>query len=69
MNLKRIGTPLCIVFLAYDFNFIIQLLSNFHGLNSKNPYFYLREFEEVYKTYNDLNCTSNTIRLRFFLFF
>jgi hypothetical protein len=29
---------------------------------------YLREFEEVCNTYNDSNCSMNTIRLKLFSF-
>jgi hypothetical protein len=53
------------------FNFkldIIQLLPIFHGLELENSYSYLREFEEVCNTYNDLNCSMNTIRLKLFSF-
>jgi len=73
MNPIRIRAPSCIVFPpdASHFNFkpdIIQLLPTFHGLNLENPYLHLREFEEVCNTYNDLNCSMNTIRLKFFPF-
>ena len=47
---------------------IIQLLPSFHGLDLENPYLHLREFEEVYNTYNDSNCSMNIIRLKLFLF-
>jgi hypothetical protein len=56
---------------ASHFNFkpdIIQLLPSFHGLDLENPYLHLREFEEVCNTYNDLNCSMNTIRLKLFPF-
>jgi len=52
------------------FNFkpsIIQLLPSFHGLDLENPYLHLRKFE-VYNTYNDSNCSMNTIRLKLFSF-
>jgi hypothetical protein len=73
MNPTRTSAPSCIVFSpdASHFNFkagIIQLLPTFHGLELENPYLHLREFEEVYNTYNDLNCSMNTIRLKLFLF-
>jgi hypothetical protein len=73
MNPTRTSAPSCIVFPpdASHFNFkpdIIQLLLSFHGLDLENPYLHLREFEEVYNAYNDLNCSMNTIRLNFFLF-
>jgi hypothetical protein len=73
MNPTRTSATSCIVFLpdASHFNFksgIIQLLPSFHGLDPENPYLHLREFEEVCNTYNDLNCSMNTIRLKLFHF-
>jgi len=73
MNPTRTSAPSCIVFLpdASHFNFksgIIQLLPSFHGLDLENSYLHLREFEEVCNTYNDLNCSMNTIRLKLFHF-
>jgi hypothetical protein len=73
MNPTRTSAPSCIVFPhdAFHFNFkpdIIQLLATFHGLDLENPYLHLREFEEVCNTYNDLNCSMNTIRLKLFPF-
>ena len=73
MNPTRTSAPSCIVFPpdASHFNFkpgIIQLLSSFHGLDLENPYLHLREFEEVCNTYNDSNCSINTIRLKLFPF-
>ena len=73
MNPTRTSAPSCIVFPpdASHFNFkpdIIQLLPSFHGLDLENPYLHLREFEEVCNTYNDSNCSINTIRLKLFPF-
>jgi hypothetical protein len=73
MNPTRISVPSCIFFPpdASHFNFkpdIIQLLPSFHGLDLENLYLHLREFEEVCNTYNDLNCSMNTIRLKLFSF-
>ena len=73
MNPTRTITRSCIFFPpdASHFNFrpsIIQLLPSFHGLDLENPYLHLREFEEVCNTYNDSNCSMNTIRLKLFLF-
>jgi hypothetical protein len=69
MNPTRTSAPSCIVFLpdASHFNFkpdIIQLLPFFHGLELENPYLYLRESKEVCNTYNDSNCSMNTIKLK-----
>jgi hypothetical protein len=74
INPSRTSAPSCIVFPpdASHFNFkpdIIKLLPSFHGLDLENPYFHLREFEKVCNTYNDLNYSMNTIRLKLFSFF
>jgi hypothetical protein len=73
MNPTRTSAPSCIVFPpdASHFNFkssIIQLLPFFHGSDLENPYLHLREFELVCNTYNDSNCSMNTIRLKLFPF-
>jgi hypothetical protein len=73
MNPTRTSAPSCIIFPpeASHFNFkpdIIQLLPTFYGLDLENSYLHLREFEEVCKTYKDLNCSMNTIRLKLILF-
>jgi len=66
MNPTRTSAPSCIVFPpdASQFNFkpnIIQLLPSFHGLDLENAYLHLKEFKEVCNTYNDSNCSMNTI--------
>jgi hypothetical protein len=73
MNPKRTSAPSCIIFSpdASHLNFklgILQLLFSFHGLDLENSYLHLREFEEVCNTYNNLNCSMKTIRLKFFPF-
>jgi len=73
MNPTRTSAPSCIIFPpdASHFNFkpdSMQLLPIFHGLELENPYLHLREFEEVCNTYNDLNYSMNTIRLKLFPF-
>jgi hypothetical protein len=74
MNSTSITAPSCIVFPpdTSHFNFksgIIQLLPTFHGLDLENTHLHLRDIEEVCNTYNDLNCSMSTIRLKLFLFF
>jgi hypothetical protein len=74
MNPIRTSAPSCIVFPSNvsHLNFkigSIQLLPTFHGLDLENSYLYLREFEEVCNTYNDLNYSINTIKLKLFPFF
>ena len=73
VNLISNSIPSCLIFPAdvCHFNFkpgIIQLLPTFHGFDSENPYLHLREFEEVCHTYNNLNCSMNTIKLKLFPF-
>jgi len=72
MNPTRTSAPSCINPPdASHFNFkpgIIQLLPSFLGLDLENLYLHLREFEEVCNTYNDSNCSMNTIRLKLFAF-
>ena len=73
MNPISTSAPSYIIFPpdASHFNFkpgIIQLLPSFHDLDLENLYLYLREFDEVCNTYNDLNCSMNTIRLNHFPF-
>jgi hypothetical protein len=73
MNPTKTSAPSCIVFPpdASHFNFklgIIQLLPSFHSLDLENPYLHLREFEDACNTYNDLNYSMNTIRLKLFPF-
>jgi len=73
MNPTRTSAPSCIVFPPDASHFIfkpdiIQLLPSFHGLDLENSYLHLREFEEVCNTYNDSNCSMNTIRLKLFPF-
>ena len=52
INPTRTGALSCILFPpeVFRFNFklgIIQRLPTFHGLEYENPYFHLRDFEEV----------------------
>ena len=74
MNPTRTSTPSCIVFphdaSHFDFKLgIIQLLPSFHGLDIESSYLYLREFEEVCNTYNDLNCSIKHHQIKAFSFF
>ena len=69
----RIATPSCIIFPQntpqMDFKpGMIQLLPNFHGLDSENPYLHIREFEEVVATFHSQPNTVDAVRLKFFPF-
>ena len=73
MHHTRTGSPSCIIF-PFDmshFNFkscIIQFLPNFHGFEYENLYLHLREFEKIFNTCTDQNCSISIIRLNFFCF-
>ena len=47
---------------------IVPLLPTFHGMESENPYSYIREFEEVYNTFKEKTATVNLMRLKLFPF-
>ncbi|XP_042957986.1 uncharacterized protein LOC122293473 [Carya illinoinensis] len=69
----RTGTPSCIIqpLNANNFNFkpgIIPLIPHFHGMDSENPYLYIKEFEEVCSIFMDRTCTEEVIRLKLFPF-
>ena len=69
----RNSTPSCFIFPLNANNFIfksgmISLLPNFHGLKSENPYLHLKEFEEVYATFNAQTCTDEIVKLKSFHF-
>ena len=47
---------------------MIQLLPIFHGLDRENPYFHIREFEEVVATFQGRPEALNIVKLRIFPF-
>ena len=47
---------------------MIQLLPTFHGMESENPYSYVREFEEVCGTFPTEGDRLDTILLKLFPF-
>ena len=46
----------------------MPLLPIFYGMDSKNPYSYIREFEEVYNTFKEKIATVDLMRLKLFPF-
>ena len=70
---QRNTIPSCFVYPPNAQNFrlkpgMIQLLPNFHGLESENPYLHLKEFEEICVTLNEPTCTQESIKLKLFPF-
>ena len=47
---------------------IVPLLRTFHGMESENPYSYIREFEEVCNTFKEETATMDLMRLKLFPF-
>ena len=48
--------------------YCVPLLPTFHGMESENPYSYMREFEEVYNTFKEETVTVDLMRLKLFPF-
>ena len=44
------------------------MLPSFHGMDLKNPYTHMREFQEVYGTCVDQNVNKDNVRLKLFSF-
>ena len=69
----RITTPSCIAPLVegHFFHFrpaILQHLPTFHGVESKNTYIFLREFEKICSTFYEQQCPFEIIHLKLFPF-
>ena len=47
---------------------IVLLLPTFQGMESENPYSYIREFEEVCNTFKEEIATVDLMRLKLFPF-
>ena len=48
--------------------YLVPLLPTFHGMESENPYTYIREFKEVCNTFKEDTTTIDLMRLKFFPF-
>ena len=65
----RVSAPSCIVPPPDDIiikPYIVPLLPTFHGMESENPYSYIREFEEVWNTFKEDISNVDLMRLKFF---
>lgn len=47
---------------------MIHLFPTFHGLESKNHYIHVMEFEEVVATFHNQNNTMSFVKLKFLIF-
>ena len=47
---------------------IVTLSPTFHGIESENPYSYIREFEEVYNTFKEETAIVDLMRFKLFPF-
>ena len=47
---------------------MLQHIPSFHGVDSKNPYLYLKDFEEVCATFKEANTDEEVMRLKLFPF-
>ena len=48
--------------------YLVPLLPTFHGMESKNPYSHMREFEEACNTFKEETTTVDLMRLKLFPF-
>ena len=63
------SAPCCIVPPTEDMvvkPYLVPLLPTFHGMESKNPYTHVREFEEVCNTFKEDVTTLDLMRLKIF---
>ncbi|RVW22899.1 hypothetical protein CK203_107852 [Vitis vinifera] len=71
MHPPRMSAPSCIVPPTEQLVIIphiVPLLPTFHGIESENPYAYIKEFEEVCNTFREGGPSINLMRLRLFPF-
>ena len=65
----RVSAPSCIMPPVEDMivrPYILPLLPTFHGMESKNPYSHIRDFEEVCNTFKEDATNLDLMRLKFF---
>ena len=65
----RMSAPLCIVTPTEQMVIrphIVPLLPTFHGIESENPYSYIREFEEACNTFKEETVIMDLMRLKLF---
>lgn len=73
LNAARTTTPSCILLpvQAYAFSIkpgMLQLLPQFHGTDSENPYLHVKYFEDVCGTMLDQNVREGIVFLKLFPF-
>ena len=48
--------------------YLVPLLPTFHGMESENPYAHIKEFEDVYNTFQERGASIDLERLKLFPF-
>ena len=71
MHPPRMSAPSCIVPPTEQLVIrphIVPLLPTFHGMESKNPYAHIKEFEDVCNTFREGGASNDLMRLKLFPF-
>ncbi|RVW64727.1 hypothetical protein CK203_063133 [Vitis vinifera] len=71
MHPPRMSAPSCIVPPTEQLvirPYIVPLLPTFHGMESENPYAYIKEFEDVCNTFQEGETSIDLMRLKLFPF-
>ena len=65
----RVSAPSCIIPPIEDVAvrpYLVPLLATFHGMENKNPYTHIRDFEEVYTTFKEGAFDMDLLKLKAF---
>ena len=65
----RVSAPSCIIPPTEEVSVrphLVPLLTTFHGMENKNPYTHIREFEEVYTTFKEGATDMELLKLKAF---
>ena len=71
MHPLHMSAPSCIVLPTEQLVIrphIVPLIPTFHGMESENPYSYIKEFEEVCNTFREGVASIDLMRLKLFPF-
>ena len=71
MHPPRMSAPSCIVPSTKQLVIrahIVPLLPTFHGMESENPYSHIKEFKEVYNTFQEVGASIDFMRHKLFPF-
>ena len=71
MHPPRMSAPSCIMPPIEQLvikPYIVPLLPTFHGMESENPYAYIKEFEDVCNTFQERGTSIDLMRLKLFPF-